>query len=477
MPPRRRRAAALSVATPCIAVLAWAAPAVARPSVLLVVLDTVRVDAVSAYGQIDGTTPTLDRLAADGLRYTHAFSHANWTVPSHAALFTGLLPSTAGMGYVGAPLAPQFRTLAERLGGAGYETAGFCENPWFNEQTGLARGFERFVELDRAHENDMPEAVTRWARQRDTSRPFFLFLNIMDAHERYPVRADNPWLPPWVPLAEANDVADRVAELRCATDGRQSELDLLRRLYWQGVQLADAKLGRVLAALTAAGLRDGLRIIVLADHGEHFGERRQVLHDIGVHGALIHVPLVVNGLPGAAPAVIGTPVGLADIYPTMLGWAGLPLPPQLVGRPLPTTPDDTGSPRRLVSQYREELPGVGFLRPFETLRPGAILIDSIMMQQRAFCTPDDRADGDQTAVIEWPWKLIWYQNYPPQLFDLEQDPGETVDLSSRQPAVVDSLLATARATESGQLRELEAVPVGIERERAERLRALGYLIR
>lgn len=92
-------------------------------------------------------------------------------------------------------------------------------------------------------------------------------------------------------------------------------------------------------------------------------------------------------------------------------------------------------------------------------------------------TPDDRADGDQTAVIEWPKKLIWYQNYPPQLFDLERDPGETVDLSSREPAVVDSLLATVRAAESGQLRDLEAVPVGIERERAERLRALGYLVR
>jgi arylsulfatase A-like enzyme len=449
---------------------------VARPSVLLAVLDTVRVDAVSAYGQIDGTTPTLDRLAADGLRYTQAFSHANWTVPSHAALFTGLLPSATGMGYVGAPLPPQFPTLAETLGGAGYETAGFCENPWLNGM-GLARGFERFVELNLAHANDMPDAVARWAQQRDPSRPFFLFLNIMDAHEPYPVRADNPWLPPWIPLAEANHAADHVAELRCATDGRQSELDLLRRLYWQGVQQADAKLGRVLAALTAAGLRDGLRIIVLADHGEHFGERRRVLHDIGVGNALIHVPLVVNGLPGIAPAVIATPVGLADIYPTVLGWADLPMPPQLVGRPLPVTPDDSRPPRRIVSQYREELPGVGFLRPFETLRPGAIAIDSIMMQLRAFCTPDDRADGDQTAVIEWPKKLIWYQNYPPELFDLEQDPGETVDLSSQQPAVVDSLLATARAADSGQLQDLEAVPVGIEHMRAERLRALGYLIR
>jgi arylsulfatase A-like enzyme len=444
---------------------------------MLVVLDTVRADAVSAYGQLDGTTPTVDRLAAGGLRYAHAYSHANWTVPSHAALFTGLLPSTTGMGYVGAPLPSRFQTLAEVLGGGGYETVGFCENPWFGDETALARGFQRFTELDRARENDMPAAVARWARERDRSRPFFLFLNIMDAHERYPVRADNPWLPPWISLAEADHAADHVGELRCATDGRLAELDLLRRLYWQGVQLADAKFGRVLDALAAAGLRDGLRIIVVADHGEHFGEQRQVLHDIGVGEALIHVPLVVSGLPDVAPAVIEAPVGLADVYPTVLGWAGLPGPSYpLVGHPLPTAPGQTTGPRRLVAEFRDALPAVGFLRSFETLNPGAILVDSIMAQLRAFCTPEDRAYGDQIAVIEWPYKLIWFQNFPPQLFDLAQDPGQTVDLSSRQPDLVRELL-TGVPRAADELHNVETVPAEVERERADRLRALGYLVK
>ncbi len=478
MPRRRRRAAAPSVAAPCIAaLLAWAAAAHAQPSVMLVVLDTVRADAVSAYARIDGTTPTVDRLAAGGLRYAHAYSQANWTVPSHAALFTGLLPSTTGMGYVGAPLPSRFRTLAEVLAAGGYETVGFCENPWFGDETALARGFQRFTELDRARENDMPASVARWARERDRSRPFFLFLNIMDAHERYPVRADNPWLPPWISLEEANYAADHVGDLRCATDGRFAELDLLRRLYWQGVQLADAKLGRVLDAMAAAGLRDGLRIVVVADHGEHFGEQRQVLHDIGVGEALIHVPLVINGLPGVAPAVIEAPVALADLYPTVLGWAGLSGPSySLVGRPLPTSPDQATGARRLVAEFRDAVPGVGFLRSFESLTPGAILVDSIMAQLRAFCTPDDRASGDQTAVIEWPHKLIWYQNFPPQLFDLAQDPGQTVDLSGRQPDTVRALLAGV-PREADELHNRETVPAEVERERADRLRALGYLVR
>jgi len=75
---------------------------------MLVVLDTVRADAVSAFGQIDGTTPTVDRLARNGLRYAHAYSHANWTVPSHAALFTRLRPAEIE------------RSRADRLRALGY---------------------------------------------------------------------------------------------------------------------------------------------------------------------------------------------------------------------------------------------------------------------------------------------------------------------------------------------------------------------
>src|SRR5262249_38424778 len=153
---------------------------------------------------------------------------------------------------------------------------------WFGDETQLARGFQRFTELDRSRENDMPAAVAGWARGRDRRRPFFLFLNVRDAHDRYPARAGNPRVPPRIYPQEGNRATTRVVDLRCATDGRLAELDLLRRLYWHGVQLADAKLGRVLDALAAAGLRDGLRIIVVADHGEHFGEQCQVLHDIGV---------------------------------------------------------------------------------------------------------------------------------------------------------------------------------------------------
>src|SRR5262249_4217997 len=248
-----------------------------------------------------------------------------------------------------------------------------------------------------------------------------------------------------------------------------------RRLYWQGVQQADAKLGRVLDALAAAGLRDGLRIIVLADHGEAFGEHRQVGHEIGVGEELIHVPLVVNGLADVAPAVVETPVGLADVYPTVLGWSGLPDPPRLAGRPLPTMAGDAAPPRRLISEFRDELPGVGFLRPFETLQPGAVLIGGVMAQQRALCTPDDRATRDQTAVTQWPCKHLWYQNSPAQLFDLAHDPSETTDPSRSQPEVVQQLLEAVQHRQRDDLRIAEPVPVGIERERAERLRALGYL--
>src|SRR5262249_56490324 len=123
------------------------------------------------------TTPGFDRLAAAGLRYATAYAQANWTVPSHASLFTGLLPRQHGMVGLQGRLPDDVTTIAQRLGAAGYETVGITENAWLQERNGLARGFERFTVLE-------PEALQRgdallgalkdWLAARAGDRPFFL---------------------------------------------------------------------------------------------------------------------------------------------------------------------------------------------------------------------------------------------------------------------------------------------------------------
>ncbi len=114
-----------------------------RPSVILIVLDTVRADAVSFYGKVEGTTPTFDALAAEGLAYRRAFAPSPWTLPSHASLFTGVGIAAHRVGTPGRVNLPgELTTLAERFRNAGYETAAFSESMLVADVFELLRGFE-----------------------------------------------------------------------------------------------------------------------------------------------------------------------------------------------------------------------------------------------------------------------------------------------------------------------------------------------
>lgn len=463
--------------------LAMVAPAPAstpaarpRPSVLLVVLDTVRADAVSAYGQVDGTTPNLDALARGGIRYARAYAASNWTVPSHAAMFTGLRPSVTGMLRAESSLVGRHRTLATAVMLAGYDTGGFSENPWLTEALGFHEGFARFENLVQpqlardpgvAATRDLPEQAAAWLRRRDPSRPFFVFANIMDAHDPYPVSTENPFLAPWVPLEDQHLAVAGLSELRCATDGREADLALLRRLYLHGVRQADAKLGRLIEAVRQARPDDELRIIVVSDHGEHFGERRRVLHDTGLGEPLIHVPLVIHGVPGP-PAVIDTAVPTSDVFGTIVSWTGAWASGP--GRVLPTRPVTSEPTSAVVAEYADPLLDVLRLAP-----PEAFVHEAMLRQMRVPCRPEDGADGNRHAVIDFPYKLIAADDRPPELYDLAADSSESRELSAIHPDVVRRLFA--KLPPFGTPGEPRSSPLPVlDTRRVEQLRALGYVV-
>jgi arylsulfatase A-like enzyme len=454
-------------------------PVSGRPSILLFVFDTTRVDAVSAYGRVAGTTPMADSLAATGLRYTHAYAQAPWTLPSHATLFTGLLPSQHGAGWH-QPRAPDtWVTLAERLRDAGYETVGTSENAWIHEAFNTTQGFERFagIDIEAGRLPDVRAVVAAWARERNTNRPFFLFVNVLDAHVPYLVRATNPFLPPGVDAKMAEAVPQepqRPNYYFCSRTPHERELEILRGLYLGGVAEADAKLRDVVETLRAAGLARDLVTIVTADHGEHFGEHRLVGHAFSLREELLHVPLIIHGIPGGAPAVITDPVQLADIMPTVLRWAGLPVPDGLAGRPLPVAPDATRAVRPVLA---EQFDLDGELAP--DAHPQAVRGWQISDRQRRFCTPADRVFGDMRALIRYPFKLISYANYPPQLYDLSADAQEEQDLASVQPALAAELMADldrpVRALSASAAVAAPAADVLPSPGIVDRLRALGYV--
>lgn len=316
------------------------------PNVLLIVLDTVRADAMTPYGAERDTTPNLNRLAARGVVFEQARSTAPWTLPSHASLFTGRWPFEMSA-EVGRPLDSTFPTLAERLSERGYATGGFVANlENCNSWYGLARGFQHYEDY---YENAVVSPLetlrcSRLGRAAATSklgwslikavakpesyryrksaaminrdalawlskqgeRPYFLFLNYFDVHD------------PYVPPAGA----DR--KFSAARTGEElSPEEVVRDAYDDCLAYLDDQVGRLLDELETRGKLENTLIVVTSDHGEAFGEHGLNGHGVSLYRPETHIPLIVVH-PESAPAGrrVGHPVSLRDVPPTVLDLVG-----------------------------------------------------------------------------------------------------------------------------------------------------------
>ncbi len=483
-----RRASALM---PALAVMGGCTPervepADPRPSILLVVVDTMRADAVSAYGAIEGTTPAFDALASAGLLYRRAYAPSPWTLPSHASLLTGFGPDRHGVGIAGRMgLRAELATLAEHLADAGYQTAGFSENPLISDLFGFEKGFERFsartVEDAMNEENhpgssqfDIVDEVTAFAAKRDRERPFFVFVNLFDPHTPYLPREENRFVDPDVSVGDSwtPDDLKNAAYRICDRLPSAEDLKILHGLYLGDVAEADAKLGKIEAIARGAAGEGPLIVVATADHGEHFGEHRLLSHEFSVRAPVLHIPLVVHGVPDAPAGGIDLLVTLEDVAASVLDWAGVEIPPEFSGRPLPIRDSVSGrSDVDLVAVYsdatlKESSNGEGRLS----------FSEDAQNLKRSNCWSRDRVYGDMVALTRWPFKLIWFEKYPAELYDLSWDPMERSDLADLRPEISGPLIEEAQrlAAELGLAiseRKIEA-PSDAE---LEALRGLGYV--
>jgi arylsulfatase A-like enzyme len=446
-------------------------PVSQRPSVLLVVLDTARADAVSAYGTVQGTTPAVDALAAGGLLFRRAYANSSWTIPSHATLFTGLLPGRHGVGVRRWSTPAGLTTLAERLREAGYDTAGFSENPML-KVSGLDRGFEVFHDVDPEH-SQVIERFRGWMEGRSRKEPFFAFVNLMDPHVPYRVREVNRFLPPGETIQRANEVEGRVrVQPMCRDHVSAEDLAVLKGLYLGDVAAADAKVRELVRLARDQPAGRPLITVVTADHGENFGEHRLLGHLFQITHALIHVPLVVAGLPGVQPATVSAPVQLADLLPSILMWAGLDVPAGLPGRVLPTSDEVAGNPRTIVAEYTD----IATL-PLEAGQPVFSALRAAAESQRQGCVPADDVFGDMRSAVAYPYRVHWSPARPSRLYDVGSDPQERVDLARTRADIVVRLESHLKAlgwegeTPSG---DAATAPATLAPGVLERLRALGY---
>jgi arylsulfatase A-like enzyme len=434
-----------------------------RPSFLLFVFDTTRQDDVSAYDENLNTTPHFDRLARQGRLYTRAFSHAPWTLPSHTSIFTGLLPSQHGVGWRSFQAPDALDTLAERMAAAGYETLAITENPWITPTFNLAQGFEEHFWLPTPDAGTVEGTLEAWLGRR-SRRPFFVFVNVTDAHSPYDTGAECDLLPAGVTLSNARTISIHPRDHNCIAREGSREMLALQALHRCSLRLADAKLGAVHALLSSAS--DRLLSVVTSDHGELFGEDRLISHQFSLRNELLEVPLLAHGLADRTPARIDTPVQLVDIAPSILAWAGIEAGEGLAGRPLPAA-GESAEPRAIVSEYAD----------YASLR-AETEADERMLRlgegMRRHCGEGDRVFGQMRSVMEYPYKVTQFERHPAQLVDLAADPSESHDLRQSHTELADDLLSRLPAVGPRAEAPSEAAPEPSP-EMLRSLEALGYL--
>ena len=288
------------------------------PDVYLITIDTLRADHVGCYRYPNVETPALDGLAADGIRFTNAFTHSPITNTSHITILTGLLPSVHGVTDFGVPLSPQHLTAAELLKKRGYQTAAFIGAVILDSNTlapGLDRGFdfydnfpaksqtkERWGRVERRGMDVVNHAET-WFDKHPTG-PHFVWLHMYDPHD--------PYEPP-PPFAEKYK----------------------EHLYDGEIAYADSALAHWIAFLKKSGAYDNAIIIVTGDHGEGLGEHGEDTHGLFLYDSTLHIPLIVK-TPGALQRriVVDAQVRTTDILPTILSVTGTPAPAELNGESL-----------------------------------------------------------------------------------------------------------------------------------------------
>jgi choline-sulfatase len=429
-----------------------------RPDVLLVTIDTLRADHCSTYGYGRPTTPALDALARRGVQFDVAYAPMATTAPSHATLFTGLLPAWHGLVKNGHAMGAGHRMLAEAFRDGGYRTGAVVSSFVLDRRFGLDRGFasydDRFsgadpslktkkwrrMHVDQPFDRRADETAARaiaWLRENGYlgaerpagHPPFLLWVHFFDPHDPYDAPdAHRARFPPLGALPLDAQVAAYDAE----------------------VHFTDEQLGALTGALAEAGALDRTVTVVTADHGEGLMQHGHMVHGLHLYEEAVRVPFVVHWPDRLGPRRVDRPVQLADVAPTLAEMAGV----AWTARP--------GQGQSLA----------GVVSGRDTLDPAR----EVFLQRRQY---ERRAEGrrpvkgQKYALRSGRFKYIESREEGTfELYDLASDPGEQRNLLSAPPAEAATLPARLQ-------RWVDAAPAHaqgpIDEETARKLRSLGYV--
>jgi arylsulfatase A-like enzyme len=434
------------------------------PNVLFIIVDTLRADHLSVYGESPVQTPVLDGLARGGTVFEAAFSQASWTKPAVASILTSLYPSSHGAILKPSRLPDSVVTVGEAFSGFGYTTGAIVTNINLTPSFNFQQGFDEFhylapdylfgaqdstsrlllyevgrrvagrlaggVRPGQAYQpaDVVNEAGLEWLDRHGQER-FFLWLHYMDPHDPYFLHPD-----------------DGQAVARATTPHPDPSMkDDIERRYRAEVRYLDEQLGMLMEELRSRGLDDNLLIVLTADHGEEFLDHGGWWHGLTLYDEQIHIPLVLRWPKGKARAPDRWPsqVRSIDVAPTLLSYVGAPVPPSMAGENVLARPNV----ERVV--FAEEDHEGNVLQAVRT--QGFKLI---------------RANPDNPRGLE-----------PLELYDVRSDPKERSTLAALKPHRAQTLLGDLISLELAAQASAQAASevTEISDAECERLKALGYV--
>jgi arylsulfatase A-like enzyme len=465
--------------------------------VLIVTVDCLRADHVGAYGYERDTTPNIDALASRGALFERSYSHAPFTAPSHASLFTGLNTQSHGLVFWGHQLDPGARTFPEYFAAAGYETGAFQNHPGL-PPTGLMDGFETIANETTGPWPDTVSNFFEWVDS--TGEPFAAWVHLWDVHRPYGYRqwsrealamfGDTRRQPGELPYGERGfgsehdprvgrteehynlNAGERAAPLPLPGGGRvfaDADWQHISDRYDNSVRYADEGVGALLRGLRERGVLNDTIVVITADHGETLTERDPVwfTHDPFLFDETLRVPLVIQ-FPGGRFANVREDAlarGI-DVLPTVLSAAGLDVPDSLQGRDLARVLDGSDTESVLLLAQTQT----------KTAKERAARVDEDGDGPKWLEFRQAVTDGEHKLIVDLNTGALGF-------YDLEADPAERVNLlEGREVAPPEAVALREGLTRLRRTLPVAAeIPLSMTPEEADRerrrLEALGYLDR
>lgn len=385
-------------------------------NVLLVVLGSARADHLSCYGYTHETTPVIDALARDGVRFSAMIASSASALSAHASLFTGTPAVVHGATEEHSSLPAGRPVLAEWFKGAGYRTAAFCTHPVVGPDTGCGRGFDAFF-TQRYHNRIAARAVSLGRRASD------VLLRRRDAGARRTNQALRRWLgasdQPFFAFVHYNELhaADGAGLAQLSDADRES----VSAPYDGALRYIDLRVGEVAEFLRRRGVWERTLMVVTADHGAHLGARTVSGQWQGLHDDLLRIPLIIH-CPARLPQgfVVDELAQTTDLFRTVLQLAGIGDDEgACVGRALFATARATPGPAFVVAErFRPDLSAARRARPEFDWRPYDVRMKAIRTKRE---------------------KFVWHSDEANELYDLASDPAEVRNLVDHDGTRADRL--------------------------------------